>query len=231
VGNWNHCIELARGEYIAIFHQDDVMSPNHLNRQVAILNERSTIGFAYSNIERIDAAGQVIGGHWIPGIVQPARDTILPGEAIFEAVATYGNIIPCPTVVVRRECYERLGTFDSRLPFATDLEMWMRIAAHYDVGYLADPLVAQRVHPEQETAKFANTGRDYLDVLHALNIVFSRKLPQTHLQHSRRAYQTLRSQAIGMAKWKFHQGQIVNGLRYMCVAGMALFRAHKNHRD
>jgi glycosyltransferase involved in cell wall biosynthesis len=227
VGNWNRCLELTRGEYITIFHQDDVMFPNNLNRQVAMLNETSTIGFVYPNIRRIDAAGQVIGGHWLPGLTQPEADTILPGEAIFEAVAAYGNIIPCPAVVVRRECYERLGTFDARIPFATDLEMWMRIAANYDAGYLADPLVAHRVHPEQETAKFANTGRDYLDILHALNIVFSRKLPQTHLRHARRAYQTLRSQAISMARWKFRQGRVISALRYMSVASKASLRAYK----
>lgn len=225
VGNWNHCLELARGEYIAIFHQDDVMFPDNLMRQVEMLDENPTIGFVYSNIKRIDASGQVIGGHWLPGLIQPDVDTILPGEAIFDAVAKYGNIIPCPAVIVRRECYERLGMFDARLPFTTDMEMWMRIAADYDVGYIADPVVAMRVHSNQETASFADTGRDYLDVLHALNIMFSRKLPKTHLRHARRAYHTLSSQAIGMAKWKFRQGQIHYGLRYISVAGMSLFHA------
>jgi glycosyltransferase involved in cell wall biosynthesis len=225
VGNWNRCLELAQGKYITIFHQDDVMFPENLKRQVAMLDKSSTIGLVYPNIKRIDAAGNLIGGHWLPQLSQPEVDTIFPGEAIFEAVASYGNIIPCPAVVVRRECYERVGVFDASLPFATDLEMWMRIAACYDVGYLADALVAHRVHPEQETARFANTGRDYLDILHALNIVFSRKLPQTHLRHARQAYKTLRSQAIGMARWKFRQGQIANGLRYMSVASKTLFRA------
>jgi hypothetical protein len=204
------------------------MLPDNLMRQIAMLDESSNIGLAYSNIMRIDAAGQVIGGHWLPRLSQPDTDTILPGEEIFEVIAANGNVIPCPAVTVRRECYERLGKFDPRLPFATDLEMWLRIAAQYDAGYLADPLVAHRVHAEQETAKFANTGRDYLDILRALNIVFSNNLPHTHRRHARRAYQTLRSQAIGMAKWKLRQGQIINGLRYLSVASMAFFHASMN---
>jgi glycosyltransferase involved in cell wall biosynthesis len=228
VGNWNHCLELTRGDYIAIFHQDDVMSPDHLMRQVAMLDKNSSIGFVYTNLKRIDALGQEIGGHWLPNLSQPEVDVVLPGEAIFEVVATYGNIIPCPSVVVRRECYERVGLFDASLPFATDLEMWMRIAAHYDVGYLADPLIAQRVHPEQETAKFANTGRDYLDVLQALNLIFSSRLPETHRRHARQTYRALASQSIGMAKWKIRQGQIANGLRYLSVAGKALVSAVHN---
>ena len=225
VGNWNRCLELTRGEYIAIFHQDDLMMPNYLSRQVAMLNEISTVGFAFTNIKRIDATGQIIGGHWLPDLSLPEVDTVLPGEAIFAAVASYGNIVPCPSVVVRKECYDRLGMFDASLPFATDLEMWMRIAAYYDVGYLKEPLVSQRVHSEQETAKFANSGRDYLDILHALNIVFSRALSHTYIRYASKTYQTLGSQALGMAKWMFQQGRIANGLRYMFVAGIAFIRA------
>lgn len=227
VGNWNHCLKLAQGKYITIFHQDDVMLPNNLIRYVTMLEENSTVGLVYSNIKRIDITGQVIGGHWLPSLHQPESDTVLTGKAIFEAIATYGNIIPCPAVIVRKECFEQLGSFDVRLPFATDLEMWMRIAAHYDVGYLSEPLVALRVHLEQETTKFANTGKDYWDILHALNIVFSRELPWTHLQYARQAYRTLGSQALDMARWQFRQGRISYGFRYMSVLSRALFRAYR----
>ena len=32
--NWNRCLELARGEYITIFHDDDVMLPENLSMKV-----------------------------------------------------------------------------------------------------------------------------------------------------------------------------------------------------
>lgn len=223
VGNWNRCLELARGEYITIFHQDDIMLPGNLAHKVAILEANPKVGFVYSNIRRIDESGQVIGGHWLP---QPATDAILPGWAIFEMVAATGNPISCPSVVARKACYEHLGLFDPRLPFATDLEMWLRIAKHYDAGYLAQPLVAQRVHLGRETSRFQDTGRDYLDVLRALDIVSSQPLPSTHFRHVRKAYRTLSVQAIQQARWKFRKGKFTNGLRYLTVSIRSLSRTY-----
>lgn len=221
VDNWNRCLELTRGKYITILHQDDMMLPNNLFRKVAMLDANPTVGFVYSNIQQIDQTGQLIGGHWID---QLGVDSILPGQMLFKMVAVTGNPISCPSVVVRAECYERLGIFNKRLPFATDLEMWMRIAGDYDIGYLAHPLISQRVHPKQATARFQGTGRDYWDVLHALDIVFSRSLPLTHSNYARGCYRTLSLHSIQMARWKFRQGKIIDGLRYLTVSAISLFR-------
>ena len=38
VGNWNRCIELARGELIANLADDDLMLPDRLARQLAIFD-------------------------------------------------------------------------------------------------------------------------------------------------------------------------------------------------
>ena len=45
VGNWNRCVELARGEYIYLFHQDDVMEPDNLARKSSFLDEHPSAGF------------------------------------------------------------------------------------------------------------------------------------------------------------------------------------------
>lgn len=223
VGNWNRCLELAQGEYVTIFHQDDVMLPAHLDLSVRVLDANPTVSFVYSNIRRIDETGRVIGNHDIP---QPKMDIIMPGWRVFEMVAATGNPIACPSVVARKKCYRRLGTFDVRLPFAADLEMWMRMAKHYDVGYLAQPLVACREHPGQETARFSGTGMDYLDVLRALDLAFSRNLPPTYSRYARKSYQTLALQAIRMAWWKLGQGKIARALHYTSIAAVSLSRTH-----
>src|SRR5688500_9316278 len=37
VGNWNRCLEEASGEYVNIFHPDDVMAPHNLTRKWSVL--------------------------------------------------------------------------------------------------------------------------------------------------------------------------------------------------
>lgn len=220
-GNWNRCIELARGQYVAIFHQDDVMRPSNLSRKVAMLNDHPQVGFVYSDIECIDEAGSVIGGHYIP---QPNCDLIMPGSRLFEMVANTGDPIACPAVVVRSECYRRLGSFDPTLHFATDLEMWLRIAAHYQVGFIAAQLVAHRIHRSQEGARYRDTGRDYEEVLRALDLVFASDLPSECARFAVRSYRTLYRQSIAMARWELRQGKIEYGLRYASIALRSLSR-------
>jgi glycosyltransferase involved in cell wall biosynthesis len=226
-GNWNRCVQLARGKYIAIFHQDDLMLPGNLSQKVVLLDQNPTVGFVYSDVQCIDQAGQVTGGHHIP---QPEQDLIMPGCKLFEMVALTGNPVACPSVIARSQCYQHLGLFSTLLPFATDLEMWLRIAAHYDVGFVAQPLIAQRKHAQQETARFSESGRDYLDVWRALSIVYSRQIPDECAKHRRMSYRTLASQALPMLRWKLRQGRIKPAFRYalvalLCVGKMPVPRA------
>ena len=46
------------------------------------------------------------------------------------------NCITSPEVVVRTACRSGSGGYDPQLPHAGDIEMWMRLAAHGDVGFI-----------------------------------------------------------------------------------------------
>jgi hypothetical protein len=180
------------------------------------------VGFVYSDIVRIDKSGEYMGGHYID---QPGSDRVLSSCELYRMMAETGNPVACPTVMVRKECYEGLGLFDTRFPFAADMEMWLRMAARYDVGFLARPLVAHRVHDGQEGARFRGTGRDYLDVVRVLDRTFSRDLPGRCARFRREMYLTLCRQAIPMARWKFRSGQIGPALRYTYIALKSLLTA------
>lgn len=221
VGNWNHCLELARGEFITLFHQDDVMRPENLAEKLALLRSHPGAGLVYSDIERIDAKSRVIGGHYV---AQPDETTVMPGCRLFALAAAVGNPVACPTVMARAGCYREVGLFDERLEFAVDLEMWLRMAARYDVGFIARPLVAHRVHAAQEGGRYRDTGRDFEDVLRALDMVFSRELPDRCAETAFKAYQTLAAQARTMARWQARRGRIPAAARYLVVACRAAQR-------
>lgn len=153
VGNWNRCLELAQGQYICLFHQDDVMLPENLSRKVTILDQRLEVGLVYSNVLVIDDRGNVTGQHWFFE-TEADSDTIYRGLDFFNILISGPNIVSCPSVVVRRACYERLSGFDSNLPFTADWEMWLRIALFFDVAYLAQPLIQYRWHGKNESINF-----------------------------------------------------------------------------
>jgi Glycosyl transferase family 2 len=150
VANWNRCLELSRGRYVTVFHQDDLMAPENLGSKVRFLEAEPTVGFVHSNVTQIDAEERLFSESWS----EPARaddEGRHEGAAYFQRLVGGGNLVCAPSVVMRREAFERLGGFDPRVPFTADWEMWMRIALFYDVGYLARPLVCYRRHDAMET--------------------------------------------------------------------------------
>jgi hypothetical protein len=51
----------------------------------------------------------------------------------------------CSAVMVKRETYERLGTFIAA-SLSPDVEMWARIASSYDIGFINSPTVIYHVN-------------------------------------------------------------------------------------
>ncbi len=184
VGNWNRCLEVARGEYVCIFHQDDCMLPNTLGRLVAILDQHPKVGFVFSSMQTVDETGAVIGGHWT--LALPSEDTIFEGIDFFKLLLGEGNLVTCSSVLARAQCYARCGHFNSLLRYTPDLEMWLRLALHYDVAYIAEPLIHLRRHARQESTEFMGTTLEVYEVWRAVEIIFREQ--RTAIPDSRTLY-------------------------------------------
>src|SRR5207253_1107621 len=71
-----------------------------------------------------------------------------------------------------RSTYERLGGFDLRFALALeDLEMWVRIAAHYPVWYEPDSLACYRERPGSIVSGSARSGAVMKDYRATLGLV------------------------------------------------------------
>ncbi len=142
--NMNQCLALARGKYITILFDDDMMMPENVATKVEILSRTPGLGFVYSKYHLIDGEGRITEYDTMRGHgrerTEDARETC---EDILPAMF---NTINAPTVVFQRACYERLGGFTDKLKLVFDYEYWMRIAVYYPVVFLAQPLIKWRVH-------------------------------------------------------------------------------------
>ncbi len=150
-GNFNRCIKLADSEYISIFHADDLMEPENLEKKKAFLDSNPEAGFVHSNIFRVDSAGKVLGEHWH---CPAEKDTLFTGKKVFLELFDGINFICAPSVMMRRECFRRTGKFEETLLHACDWEMWMKTALFFKVGYLAEPLVRYRVHEQMHSGTY-----------------------------------------------------------------------------
>ena len=63
------------------------------------------------------------------------------------------NFVSTQTVVVKKECLEKSGLFDERLPRLQDWELFIRLSKLYEFKYVAEPLVIAYFTPESISAK------------------------------------------------------------------------------
>ncbi|MEW6602779.1 MAG: glycosyltransferase [Nitrospirota bacterium] len=220
VGNANRCLGLAKGEYICIFHHDDVMLPDNLERKIALLDENARVGLVHSNIMLIDTEGKIVSQNiWNK---DSTRDYIEEGSAVFKKFLEYlpfGSSIFIGAVMARRSCYDRLGGFSPELIHCNDSEMWMRMMLHYDVACIADPLVKYRVHPISTSSSWGNyTSLPYLrEHYHAARMIFDNYgenmlhanvlLRQVSLSFARRA--------LRLSRNKFGHGDFAEGKAFL----------------
>jgi glycosyltransferase involved in cell wall biosynthesis len=162
-GCWNTCIERSLGEWVHIFHQDDVVLPGFYAALRQGIESDSQVGLAFCRHIFLDS-----DGHWLglSAIEQPVAGRF--PEANIRL--TEMQRIQTPAVVVRREAYEQLGGFRTDLSFALDWEMWCRIANRHAVWFEPRVLAAYRSHPASASSRLARNGEDVRDTLRCIAI-------------------------------------------------------------
>ena len=146
--NWNRCIDLAAGEYIAIFHADDLYMPNIVEKQVLAFLENKDIGAVFALATYINVRGQPRGEYRIPLCLK--RKQIYHFQEIFIATLKYINIFFTPSCMVKGQIYKEMRAFDyKRFSTAADLDMWLRISEKTPVAILHEKLMSYRLSQQQ----------------------------------------------------------------------------------
>ncbi len=148
--NWNRCIGEASGEFVAVYHADDVYDPGIVEEEVRFLLAHPEAGAVFTGAVRIDPKDRVIGETSLP---PPLRgDRLLAFGETLKAFLEYGNFLLCPSFMARRSVLSRAGSFQPEMfGTAADAGMWFRILEHAPVGVIDRPLMRYRVGENQST--------------------------------------------------------------------------------
>ncbi|MEJ3652891.1 glycosyltransferase family 2 protein [Actinomycetes bacterium KLBMP 9759] len=126
-------LDWAEAEYTLLISADDVLTPGALGRAVEMLDDNPGMAFVYGNAPRWETWREkpaIRTGTWKP-IVHKGHDWI---RGRYEQAS---NPVYSPTVVARTELQQEVGGYNPKMLHTSDLEMWLKLALHGDVGFVS----------------------------------------------------------------------------------------------
>ena len=145
----NASIARSKGQLVKFLHADDRLEPHCVSRMVEALGEHPSAAMVFSR-RRIELHhGSPAERAWRAEHSHTRKlGALNPGNQLFEEMLADGfrdNWIGEPVcVMVRRACLRRLGSFHNYVRQTIDLDLWARIAAHYDIAYVDEELAVYR---------------------------------------------------------------------------------------
>ncbi|MFH1858088.1 MAG: glycosyltransferase [Candidatus Omnitrophota bacterium] len=139
----------AVGKLFAFLDDDDEWLPEKLSRQVAFFKSHPATSLLYTHAYMKDGGGILMG-------LKPSGKPAMRFEDLLEE-----NTIPLLTVMVKRECIEKVGGFDPTIPIGEDYDLWLRISKEFPIGFLQESLAVYYRHGQnmstQRMERYKNT--------------------------------------------------------------------------
>ncbi|MBW2646296.1 MAG: glycosyltransferase [Deltaproteobacteria bacterium] len=144
----NTAIKNSSGEFIAFLDQDDLWLPEKLELQVDYLLHNPDVGLVHSNMSYINEEGKSIQREFD----FPSR---IAGRCFGELFIK--NKIAILTVLLRRDCLDKVGLFNVQFSGVDDYDLLLRVSRYYPVWHINQSLAGYRLHG-------SNTSRDWLGI-------------------------------------------------------------------
>jgi glycosyltransferase involved in cell wall biosynthesis len=167
----NAAIRVARGKYIAFLDSDDLWLPNHLARQISLLQGPPELGLVYANTVHLVDDRPV-------GI---AFDSVPQADQVtFEALLAEDCTVNTSSTVASREALIGAGLFDESMNRCEDFDLWLRVArAGVRMAYGREVQICHRIsHGLAANRELMKRGRQH---------VYEKIAAQTDLTPSQRA--------------------------------------------
>jgi len=133
----NKGIQKAKGQLIAWLSSDDLFLPKKIKHQVDRFSESPSLALVYTDWIMIDYCGEQMKVVHCP----------CPPAERFVIEMLKKNFLNGSSVIIRRECFEKVGYFDETLPTDSDGDMWFRMLKNgCRFGQVPIPLIKYRWH-------------------------------------------------------------------------------------
>jgi glycosyltransferase involved in cell wall biosynthesis len=129
----NAGLEAAAAPVVAVQDADDVSAPQRLERQLKLLDARADVAVVGSRMREVDEHG----------VELRPRTAFAAGDV--RGVLLRFNPIPNTSAAFRRELAVAAGGYDPRYRFATEYDLWLRLAERHAIVALDEVLATRRM--------------------------------------------------------------------------------------
>lgn len=140
----NTGIQHASGEYIAFLDADDLWLPPKLQLQMDYFKAHPECALVYTDMMIFDDDGI------LDRSFRASHERVYRSGRIFQQIF-FESLFNPSCVVFRKACIEKVGWFDESFLVGSDYDMWLRMARHFEFGYVDSPLLMYRQHPQMST--------------------------------------------------------------------------------
>ena len=197
----NRGVQESAGKYIALLDADDLWLPDKLKSQVDLMENHPEVGFSFTDCVIVSKDGKPIARQFetkpvlaaIPVACFSNDQRVFQGRVLNELVRQ--NFIITSSMMIRADCFEKVGMFDESLFSVEDYDFWLRLSREFQGAYLNRILVKKIDHGEnismrnervmlnriKLSEKMVEVWRSATDITDASRSFQRRKLQQEYL--------------------------------------------------
>ncbi|WP_158943846.1 glycosyltransferase [Granulicella sp. S190] len=229
----NTALRAATGDWIAFLDSDDLIVPEKLATQVAVIEANPELVVVYSAFQFLFPDGNTL--HMAP----------FPAAKLWPGLRYRTPILPS-TAMIRRSALEEVGGFSTQYHYGEDWELWVRLIRRYSAKAFQDTpenLTTYRHWENNVTKNFSATAGAALQLLDSVLLadlsgmkrdLWKRKIEARIFYNVSLSYRDVGSERYweyaieSFLKWPFW-GAVVPSYRYRVLAIM-LYTKLRNFR-
>jgi len=159
--NWTEASRQARGDFVKLLCQDDILHPHAVEQQVQDLERHPTAVIALAQRDIIDAGGKTVFKSW--GTHGLAAGLMEGRTALVRSYARGTNIFGEPVAVLfPREVLRQALPWNDDRPFLLDVELYTRVMLTGDIYVRKNSVGAFRISASSWSTRLAQSQTEQL---------------------------------------------------------------------